>query len=292
MNREIFNILKSSVLGILFFYICSGTAMAAEVMVADFNTILNARSAELAIWTYAENPNVYVFDFPSLSQQGKTYNRAMQLSEQFNEPYKRVYSQAEMQKYLVSIHRTQNNFAYGHDFLASQLVLFFNLVSKDKIELLPEELMLRDFLLNQGVVEVWRGIYRAKRDNVIILSIPQIQEAHDGESRISELARRAILTHEIAHAEYYSNPAYAEYCRVFWMQKLNDAQRAVFLKFLSAYNYTLGQQELLINEVQAYLMFTPDPSSISADKLGIDETEWNGMKALFKQGNPPTKLSM
>jgi hypothetical protein len=286
--RYVFRFLGLSV----FLFACTNSAYAVDVVVADFNTILNSRSGELGVWSYAENPNIYVFDFPSLNQQGRTFNRAMQLNDQFNEPYKRVFSLEEMSKYLEAIRRSQTNFAFGHDFIMSQLVLFFNLASKDKIELLPEEIAMRDFLLKQGLVDFWRGFYRVKRDDVVILSIPQVQDSHDGEARITELARKAILTHEIAHAEFYTNPYYAEYCRKFWAEKLSDSQRGVFLKFLSAYNYSTSQQELLINEMQAYLMFTPDPSSISPAKLGIDDAEWNAMKLLFKQGKPPTKLPM
>lgn len=276
----------------LILFACSCSAWAVDVINADFQAILNGRSGEFCIWNYAGNANVYVFDFPTLKQQGQTFNRAMQLTEQYNESYKRVFSLDEMNKYLIAIRRNQANFAFGHDFLVSELVLFFNLASRDKITLLPDEATMRDFLLEQGMMDNWRGFYRAKRPDVVILSIPQVHERLDNEPRINELARRAIFTHEIAHAEFYSNPYYADYCRKFWAEKLSESQRGVFQKFLSNYNYSVNQQELLINEMQAYLMFTPDPNSVSAAKLGIEDTEWEAMKSLFRQGRPPTKLPM
>ncbi|MDD4928548.1 MAG: hypothetical protein PHP85_04645 [Gallionella sp.] len=271
---------------------CCSSAKAVEVVRADFQAILNAPGGEFGIWSYADNPSVYVFDFPSLNQQGRTFNRAMQFTEQFNEAYRRVFRLDELNRYLEAIRRNQANFAFGHDFLVSELVLFFNLASKDKIELLPEELVVRDFLVSQGLMDMWRGFYRAKNPDVVILSIPQVQERHDNEPRITELARRAIFTHEISHAEFYANPYYADYCRKFWAEKLSEAQRGVFQKFLSNYNYSLNQQDLLINEMQAYLMFTPDPNSVSATKLGIEDAELEAMRSLFRQGRPPTKLPM
>jgi len=276
----------------LILFACSWSVWAVDVVNADFQTILNGRSGEFGIWSYADNPNVYVFDFPTLNQQGQTFNRAMQLTEQFNESYKRVFSQDEMSKYLIAIRRNQANFAFGHDFLVNELVLFFNLASRDKIALLPEEALMRDFLLGQGLMDNWRGFFRALKPEVVILSMPQVQERHDNEPRINELARRAIFTHEMAHAEFYTNRYYADYCRKFWSEKLSEAQRGLFQKFLSNYNYSVNQQELLINEMQAYLMFTPDPNSISAAKLGIEDAEWEAMKSLFRQGKPPTKLPM
>lgn len=271
---------------------CAMPADATEVVSADFQAILNGRSGEFVVWNYDGNSNVYIFDFPSLQQQGQTFNRAMQLTEQYNEAYKRVMRMDEMAKYLKAIRRNQANFAYGHDFLVNELVLFFNLASRDKVELTPDETVLRDFMVEQGMMENWRGFYRAKKPDVVILSIPQVQEKHDNEPRVTELARRAVFTHELAHAEYYTNPYYADYCRKFWYEKLSDAQRTVFQKFLANYNYSINQQELLINEMQAYLMFTPDPNSISAAKLGIEDKEWDAMKTLFKQGRPPTRLPM
>jgi hypothetical protein len=73
---------------------------------------------------------------------------------------------------------------------------------------------------------------------------------------------------------------------------LNDAQREVFKRFLSKYNYAVNQEELLVNEMQAYLMFTPDPQSFSAKKLGIKDEELEAMRDLFRKGKPPTRLPL
>lgn len=258
--------------------------------IADFNTILAAKSDELNVWQYSLNTDIYIFDFPNLTQQGRAFNRITQLTEQFNEPYKRVLTDQEMEGYLNSIRRTQANMAFGNDVLVSELVLFFNLAENDKVELNPEELMLRNFAISQGLIKVWRKFYQAVQPNVVFLSIPQIQEKRAGEPRVNELARRTVFTHEISHGEYYTNPHYAKYCTHFWYNVLNDAQRNVFKVFLSKYNYSLNEEELLINETQAYLLFTPDPSSFSAEKLGITNEELEGMRKAFRKGMPATGL--
>lgn len=259
---------------------------------ADFQTILNSKSSALNVWRLAENPEVLVFDFPSMAQQGRTFNRITQLTEQFTEPYKRVLSGDEFKKYLQSIRRSDSTFAYGHDVLVSELVLFYNLADRDKIELTAEEGMLREFLVEQGLIRSWRGITQAIKPDVVLLAIPQTREKGDGEPQINALARRAIFTHEVAHGEYYSNPYYANYCRKFWAETLTDNQRASFAKFLSKYNYSLNQDELLVNESQAYLIFTPDPNAFSAEKLGVSEAELEGMRRAFRQGRPPTRLPL
>jgi hypothetical protein len=258
----------------------------------DYQTILNNKSSNLTVWRLAENPEVLVIDFPTMTQQGKALNRITQMTEQFNEPYKRVLTGDEFKKYLDSIRRSDSNFAYGHDVLVSELALFYNLADRDKIELTAEESTLREFLNEQGMIRSWRGINQALKPDMVLVTVPQTREKGDGEPQINDLARRAILTHELSHGEFYSNAYYANYCRKFWVETLTDNQREAFTKFLSKYNYSVNQDELLVNEMQAYLMFTPDPNAFSAAKLGITEDELASIRAAFRKGRPPTKLPL
>lgn len=268
------------------------TAWGIDTRTGDFQTILESHNSDLVVWRYADSPNLFIFDFPNLTQQGRTFNRATQLTEQFNEPYKRVLSLEESLKYMESVRRSQADFAFGHDILVSELVLFFNLAERDKLEFLPEETVLRDFAFEQGLMRVWRGFYQAIKPDAVILSIPQTQAKRENEPRITDLARRAIFTHEISHGEYYTNPYYTKYCQRFWNESLNKDQRELFKKFLSMYNYSINQEELMINEMQAYLMFTPDPASFSAKKLGTTDEDLEAMRELFRKGKPPTKLPL
>jgi hypothetical protein len=193
---------------------------------------------------------------------------------------------------MESLRRTQANFAFGHDLLVSELVQFFNLIDRDKIDIFPEEIALRDFLLQQGLIKSWRGFYQAIQPGVVILSIPQRQSKKVDEPPVSELARLAIFTHEIAHGEYYTNPYYAVYCRRFWNESLKDSERDAFINLFKKYNYDVSYGDLVINEMQAYLMFTPDPNSFNASKLGVSDQALESMRAMFRQGNPPTKLTL
>lgn len=271
-----------------------GLAWGLEVTSGDFQTILNSQSDTLKVWNLANSPQIYIFDFPGLALQGRTFNRATQFTEQVqaNTGYPKVLDNDETTKHLESIRRTQANFAFGHDLLISELVQFYNLVDRDKIDIFPEEIVLRDFLVEQGLVKVWRGFYTAVQPGVVILSIPQTQPKKADEPLVNDLARRAIFTHEIAHGEYYTNPYYAAYCRKFWTETLNDAQREAFIGLFKKYNYAVTMDELVVNEMQAYLMFTPDPNSFSAKKMGITDGELEAMREMFRHGKPPTRLSL
>lgn len=271
-----------------------GLTWGMEISSGDFRTILNSRADNLTVWNYSDNPQIFIFDFPGLALQGRTFNRVTQFAEQVqaNTGYPKVMNNDEISKYMESLRRTQADFAFGHDLLVSELVQFYNMADRDKVELFPEELALRDFLIEQGLAKTWRGFYQAIQPSVVILSIPQIQAKKADEPQVSELARRAVFTHEISHGEYYTNQYYATYCRKFWNETLNDAQREVFINLFKKYNYAVTMDELVVNEMQAYLMFTPDPSSFSAKKLGITDAELESMREMFRQGRPPTKLPL
>ena len=228
-----------------------------------------------------------------MNLQGRTFNRITQFTEQQgNEPYPKVLNNQELNRYYEAARRTQADFAFGHDVLISELVQFFNFALRDKVELNPEEIALRDFLIEQGLVRFWRGFYQSMKPDVVVLAVPQVQDRKPGEPMITEGARYAILMHELAHGEYYSNGHYAKYCQRFWYETLTENQRDSFKKFLAAFNYAVTNEELLINEMQAYLMFTHDPKSFNARKLGVSDAELQGMRDAFRRGRPPTRMPL
>ena len=269
------------------------SAWAIDVSSGDFQTVLNARNENVVIWQMAENPNIYVFDFKGLNNQGRSFNRITQFTEQqTTEPYPKVLNNLELSRYIEAARRTQADFAFGHDVLVGELVQFFNYALRDKVELNPEEILVRDFLPEQGLVRFWRGFYQAMRPDVVILAVPQTQDRKANEPMVSTGARYAILLHELAHGEYYTNTHYQKFCQRFWYETLTENQREAFKKFLGNFNYAVNNEELLINEMQAYLMFTPDPKSFSARKLGVSDAELDQMRSAFRRASPPIRLPM
>lgn len=266
---------------------------APQPVSGNFTQIFGSRTGQLTVWRYADNPSIYVFDFPGLAYQGRSFNRITQFTEQqFTEPYPRVLTEQEMAMRLAAARRSESDFAFGHDVMVHELVQFFNFAQRDKVPLNPEEIAIRDFLVAQGMMRDWRGFFQAVQPNTVILSIPQTQDKSPGEPLINATARYAILLHEMAHGEYYTNPYYTQYCQRFWQESLTDAQREAFKTFLGKYNYATGSDALLVNEMQAYLMFTPDPASFSARKLGVPNEELEAMREAFRKGKPPTTLPL
>lgn len=283
----------SKFLGASALVLALSSAWAIDVSSGDFQTVLNARNENVVIWQMAENPNIYVFDFKGLNNQGRSFNRITQFTEQqTTEPYPKVLNNLELSRYIEAARRTQADFAFGHDVLVGELVQFFNYALRDKVELNPEEILVRDFLTEQGLVRFWRGFYQAMRPDVVILAVPQTQDRKANEPMVSAGARYAILLHELAHGEYYTNTHYQKFCQRFWYETLTENQREAFKKFLGNFNYAVNNEELLINEMQAYLMFTPDPKSFSARKLGVSDAELDQMRSAFRRASPPIRLPM
>ena len=216
------------------------SAWALDAVQADFSQVFDSRTGELTVWQMAENPSIYIFDFPGLTYQGRSFNRISQFTEQqTTEPYPKVLSNQELARYVEAARRTQADFAFGHDVLISELVQFFNFALRDKVELNPEEIVIREFLMEQGLVRFWRGFYQAMKPGVVVLAIPQTQDRKATEPMVSPGARYAILLHELAHGEYYANPHYAKYCQRFWYETMTENQRELFKRFLANFNYAV-----------------------------------------------------
>ena len=104
--------------------------------------------------------------------------------------------------------------------------------------------------------------------------------------RVTRAARAAILRHELSHGEFFSNPAYAEYVRRFWLVELTEAERAGLRSFLGREEYDTGVEELMFNEMQAYLMFTRDPQFFAAGQSGLTDVRLAELQARFLAGMP------
>ena len=77
------------------------SAWALDVVRGDFQQILNTRTDTMTVWQVADNPNIYVFDFPGLSYQGRSFNRITQFTEQqTTEPYPKVLGNQELARYI------------------------------------------------------------------------------------------------------------------------------------------------------------------------------------------------
>jgi hypothetical protein len=110
--------------------------------------------------------------------------------------------------------------------------------------------------------------------------------AAGADPRVSQGARAAILRHELSHGEFFSNPAYAAYVHAFWLTALTAPERTAFRSFLAKDGYDTGNEELMYNEMQAYLMFTRDLHFFTASLAGLQPVRLVELQSRFLAGMP------
>lgn len=258
---------------------------------ADYSAILNAKDDKAAVFDYGGRALILIVDFPTLAEQGKMFNRIVALIERIGAPRQRVLDNVELAQFIRSIGKTDATLAYGNDFFVAELVVFFNLADMGGIQLTDQEVALRQLLLERRLMVLRNSFFQAVVPHAVMLSIPQESAGSPGSPPVAALARRTILTHELSHAEFYTNPLYANYCRRFWRDGMTAEQRAAFRKFLSGSSYNPDNEEMMINETQAYLLYTPDPRAFSAKLVGLKEKEIDGLRARFWAGFPDAPLA-
>lgn len=253
--------------------------------------IENTSSRNLSIHRLADNPDIYVFDFPSLAQQGAMFNRLVALVERTEAPRDRPLTDDELADLIRSLGRQPTTFAFGNDFRTSELVKFFNLAEFRNVPLNEDEVLLRDFLVANELIKLRFGFYQLSLPDRVILSIPQEQAAGGPDSvPISHATRTTILHHEMSHAEYYTNEAYADYCVRFWAEEMSETERKAMRDYLSAKNYDPNNEELMINEMQAYLFHTLDSNAFNPRNVALPPGAIERLRQRFWGGKPPSRL--
>jgi len=249
-------------------------APGIAVLLADEAEILAHHPAVTTVFRFASNRRVLVLDFPSMLEQGLMLNRAAALMEKKGLPRDRVLRDDELDVAIAAAGDTMATFYYGHDYAAEDLVRFFALADRDGVRLREQEEWLRRLLLQEGLL--------APAARGALISIPAVGAAPAVDAGL----RAAILRHELSHAEFFSNRPYADYVRQFWRDGLDEHGRAVFRRYLASLNYDPTLEDLMANEMQAYLMHTPDPRLFNAAALGVAPALMDRWQAEFLLGMP------
>jgi hypothetical protein len=249
-------------------------APTIPIRTADEATIRANRSADLDVFRFAQNKAILVLDFASLKRQGAMLNRIAAMAEKVGAPHDHPLNDADLDHAIRAGGDTPENFYYGHDYSAAELSQFFTMADQEKLVLSSDEEWMRRLLRQEGFFEPGsRGA---------LITIP----AQGAASDIDAATREAILHHELSHGEYFSNPAYATYVLHFWREMLSNAERGAFTRFLTSENYDPELRDLLANETQAYLLFTPDARLFAPAMIGMDDAKVVELRERFRNSMP------
>jgi len=256
--------------------------------------LVHVRSTELKVYYNAKNENVLILDFPTLHQHGLMFNRMLAFAEGPGVSRNAILNDHELLSFLKNKKMTFETFAFGNDFVVKDIVDFFNLANQNSVKLNEEEIRLKKILLeHEFMVMKDDGMFKATPDDKAVISTTQIQPddpSTDVDERIDIGIRRALLIHELSHGEFFTNKAYRVYCKTFWDYQMSEIEKQAFKKMLLENNYDILNETLCINEMQAYLMNTPDKRFFSAKSLGLTEDELQNLQKKFMWWNPPTEL--
>ncbi len=236
--------------------------------------ILADSPEQAAVYRFAPQPEVIVLQFPSLAEQGRMLNRVAALVEKAGFPHDRVVNDTELDAGIRASGATPDTFYYGHDYSAGALLRFFDLAAGD-VTLNAAEKQLQELIARLG----WR---QSGKPGALISLVRQVSDAD-----LDPAARATILRHEISHGFYFTDAGYTEFVRRFWNDIMTAHDRAQFTTFLSREGYDPALGDLIINETQAYLMYTPDPRFFNPREVGLADSRIEALRRRFLAEMPP-----
>jgi hypothetical protein len=245
---------------------------------ADEAELLADPATTLRVFRLRPAPQIIVMIFPSLLQQGLTLNRIGAFLEQAGTPRDHVLDDDGLTRAIAAANTTVETYYYGHDYCAADLLRFFVTARSDGIVLRPEEIALQQLLQRENMLEL--GATGA------LISLPP-----PGNTPLLDYhARAAILRHEIAHGVYFTDPDYVAYVRYFWQNVMNSEQRGHFRRFLGGEGYDTANDNLILDETQAYLVHTPDLRFFNASAVHMPPEDVADLRHKFVEGMPDSWL--
>ncbi len=220
---------------------------------------------------FAPDTNIVVIDFPSLTTQGLMLDRVAALVEKAKLPRDRVLNDVELNQAIYDCGDTIESYYYGHDYKAADLQKFYTLADQEGVKLNAQELWLKGLLKQLG--------WLTPGANGAVITLP----AAGGP--ITEEMRAVILHHEISHGAFYTIPAYAAYAKQFWYS-LTQMDRDAFTNFLGSEGYDTADTTLMLNETQAYLIFTRDPRFFNGSVVNMTQAQVDTLREGFIANMP------
>ena len=238
-------------------------AVTTPVRFADEATIDANDPGRLAVFRLQSTPSIVILDFPSLAEQGRMFDRIAALIEKKGCPRDRVLDDDALAAAIRADGDTPDTWYYGHDYRAADVVRFFRLADQEGIRLDADEEHLRLLTARLG---------RATAGFGAVVSLPHV----DPVAGVDRAVRIVILHHELSHGAYFTDPVYARAVATAWRDVLTADERALVRAYLAAEEYDPADDDLMMNEMQAYIAYTPagpffDPArlGISPDRLAV-----------------------
>lgn len=249
---------------------------ALVVREASADTILANRADGISFFRLAGNPRIVILDFADPAPQARMFDRLAALVERAGLPRDRILTAAETAQALAAETAGPEGFYWGHDYAAASVARFMTLAARDGVALTAEEAVLRQLAEQEG--------WLTAAPVAGVISVARAGPA------VTEEMRACILAHELSHGAFFAHPGYAAHAHRFWTESLTEAERTAFAAWLGGMGYDTGEADLLVNEAQAYLFFTPDLAFFDPAAIGMTQERRGILRAAFLAALDPAWL--
>jgi hypothetical protein len=192
------------------------------------------RQPEYELFAWSRFPQILIMDTASYAVQSRFF--------------KRLAFFVEKQGYrgrLVSNEEYEGLHGFNaHDYRAEDLARFFQTAREELFPLDPEEELLRQILLANGII-LDDGAFSPGRGGILSISRSSYP-----------ILRRHLLTHECAHGLFFSLPEFREASFEAW-DRLSEQEQEYWKLFFRWVGYDTEDYYLTVNEYQAYLFQQP-----------------------------------
>lgn len=195
----------------------------------------NWRNPEFEIFSWENFPSVLIFDFKDYLLQDKFLKRLAFFTE------KKGFVGT-----LMSDEEMANYHGYNaHDYKAESLASFFDKANKQNFQLNEKELLLRQILLEQGIIKIQSGNIVSGEGAIISIS-----------RESASYLRSTFLCHEGLHGIYFTDSKFRNF--VTYVYNNSDSKSIDFIKsyfsVTPSLNYDIDDSYLMENEFMAYLL--------------------------------------
>jgi hypothetical protein len=233
----------------------------------------------------SDNERVVVLDMPNIRDQGHMFGRLIFFVERGGTPKTKVMTVPEVQAHLAKTKESVDTLTVGNNLRAAELARFFNTARVQGEPLTSSERDLYDSLLQWGMLREEPAGVAVMEPEMILITIPQASSvAGCNGCGVTPEQRATIFEHEMAHAKFATDTVYQNYTVWFWANTMSPEARDKFTRFLRSRGYDTNNRDLLANEMQAFLMHTPDAAMFSAKDLGITDAELKALRDAFTAG--------
>ena len=217
-----------------------------------------------------------------MREQGQMFARIALFVETRNAPKTEVIPLDALSGWLDKHNTSLETVTAGNNLRASELARFYNTAAVQKQPLSSHEHALFEALIEHGILERRaRGVQPVQPER-ILLTAPQPSRVQGCSAcTVTQDGREAILAHELGHARFFVDQVYRDFCLWFWSHGLPEPARQAFHRLFVLRGYDENNRDLLANEMQAFLMHTPNPQLFSASLLGVSTEVLAGLKELF-----------